>query len=132
VQQALIFVYVRVDLLMRYEPTRLKGRMKPEDLLLITGDEQIIRPPLATFCEQQSHDSIQFSLFCIATYHKLQIWLSGLYSLYTYGISVPGPHIGSGETPEKKKKKKLSQGKKGKKRPGEQQRRIPLEDGRMQ
>uniref|UniRef100_A0A8C3AZU8 EGF-like domain-containing protein n=1 Tax=Cyclopterus lumpus TaxID=8103 RepID=A0A8C3AZU8_CYCLU len=35
----------------------------------------------------------QFSLFCIAQYHKLQICLRGLYNLYTYDIPVPGPHI---------------------------------------
>jgi len=42
-----------------------------------------------------------------------------------YDIPVPGPHIGSGITP-KKSKNSLSQGNKGKKPSGEQQRRIPL------
>uniref|UniRef100_A0A8C2ZT58 PLA2c domain-containing protein n=1 Tax=Cyclopterus lumpus TaxID=8103 RepID=A0A8C2ZT58_CYCLU len=40
--------------------------------------------------------------------------LRGLYNLYTYDIPVPGPHIGSGKTPNKTEKKR------------EQQRRIPL------
>jgi len=72
------------------------------------------------------HNSIQFSLFCIAQYHKLQICLKGLYNLYTYDIPVPGPHIGSGKT------YKNYTGKKGKKPSGEQQKRIPLQDGQMQ
>jgi len=32
---------------------------------------------------------------------KLQISFRGFYSLYTYDIPVPGPHIGSGKTPKK-------------------------------
>jgi len=44
--------------------------------------------------------------------------------LYTDDIPVPGPHIGSGKTP--KKKKKPFHGEKWKKPSGEQQRRIPL------
>jgi len=47
--------------------------------------------------------SIQFSLFCIAHYHKLQMCLLGLYNLYTYNIPVPEPHIGSEKTPPKKR-----------------------------
>jgi len=43
-------------------------------------------------------NSIQFNLFYIAQYHKIQICLRGLYNLYTYDIPVPGPHIGSGKT----------------------------------
>jgi len=53
--------------------------------------------------------------------------LRGLYSLDTYDIPVPGPHIGSGITPRKYKKPFT-----GKKPSGEQQRRIPLQDGQKQ
>jgi len=41
-------------------------------------------------------NSIQFSLFCIAQYHKLRTCLRGLYNLYTYDIPDLWPHIGSG------------------------------------
>jgi len=44
------------------------------------------------------NSSIQFSLFCIAHYHKLQICLRGHYNLYTYDIPDLWPHIGSGKT----------------------------------
>jgi len=74
-------------------------------------------------CEQRG---IQFSLFCIAQYHKLQICLRGLYNLDTYHIPVPGPHI---RTNSQEIEKKPFTGKKGKKPSGEQQRRIPLQDG---
>jgi len=49
---------------------------------------------------QESDGFIQFNLFYIAQYHKLQICLSGLYNLYTYDIPVPEPHIGSQKTPQ--------------------------------
>jgi len=42
-------------------------------------------------------DSIQFSLFCVAQYHNLQICLRGLYNLYTYDIPDLWPHTGSGK-----------------------------------
>jgi len=44
---------------------------------------------------------------------------------YTDDIPVPGPHIGSGKTPQKSIQNSFT-GKKGKKPSGEQQRRIPL------
>jgi len=49
--------------------------------------------------------SHQFSLFFIARYQKLQIPLRGLYNLYTYDIPDLRPHIGSGKTPKKMRKK---------------------------
>jgi len=55
-----------------------------------------------------------FSLFYIAQYHKLRIWLSGLCNLYARDIPDLWPHIGSGKTPEKIEKK-LLQGEKVKK-----------------
>jgi len=56
--------------------------------------------------------AVEFSLFCIAQYHKLRICLKGLYNLYTYDIPDLWPHIRSGKTPKKSTQKKLSQGKK--------------------
>jgi len=73
-------------------------------------------------------DSIQFSLFCLAQYKKFWICLKGLFNLYTYDIPDLWPHIGSSKTP-KNKEKTLSGGKNGRKLWGEQQRRIPLQDG---
>jgi len=43
---------------------------------------------------------IQFNLFCTAHSHKLQMFLRGLYNLYTYDIPDLWPHIGSGKTPK--------------------------------
>jgi len=65
----------------------------------------------AVLAKQQSwqcslFNLIQFSLFCIAHYHKIQICLRGLYNLYTYDIPDLWPHIGSGKTPKKSKKTK--------------------------
>jgi len=51
----------------------------------------------------------------------------GLYNLYTRH-AYPWPYIWSGKTPKKKEKKTFT-GKKSKKPSGEQQRRIPLQDG---
>jgi len=48
---------------------------------------------------------IQFKLFCIAHYHKMQVCLRGLYSLYTYDIPDLWPHIGSGKTLPKNRKR---------------------------
>jgi len=39
--------------------------------------------------------AFKFSLFYTAHYHKLQISLRGLNNMYTYDITVPGPHVGS-------------------------------------
>jgi len=50
--------------------------------------------------------------------------LRGLYNLYTYDVPVPGPHIGSGKTPQEIEKKCFTE-KRGKKPSGEQLRRIP-------
>jgi len=47
--------------------------------------------------------NVQFNSVCRAKYHKLQIWLGGLYNLYTYDIPDLWPHIGSGKTPQKLK-----------------------------
>jgi len=48
-------------------------------------------------CNICGYYSIQFILYS----PKLQIPLKELYNLDTYGIPVPGPHIGSGKTPKK-------------------------------
>jgi len=60
---------------------------------------------------------IQFSLFCIAQYHKLHIFLRGLYNL-THTTSLTFD-LTSDQEQLRLKKTPL----------GEQQRRIPLQDG---
>jgi len=53
-----------------------------------------------------SPDNNQFTSFCVAQYHKLQIRLRGLYNLDTYFYILDlWPHIGSGRTPPKIEKK---------------------------
>jgi len=74
---------------------------------------------------------IQYSLFYGAQYHKLWIYLKGLYNLYTYDIPDLWPHIGSGKTP-KKRKNPFHRENIVKKPSGEQQRRIPLQGGQKE
>jgi len=65
-----------------------------------------------TICTNaRNTNSIQFSSFCIAHYHKLEICLRGLYNLYTYDIPDLWPQFGS-EKNSQEIEKNLSQGKK--------------------
>jgi len=53
---------------------------------------------------ESPNNSIKFSLFCLAKYHKLRTPLRECYNLYSYDIPDLWPHIGSGKTPQEKKK----------------------------
>jgi len=53
----------------------------------------------------------------MAQNHKLQIYLRGLYNLYTYDILLPRPHIEKGKTPQRNEKKHSRQEPAGR-RPG--------------
>jgi len=63
--------------------------------------------------------SIQFSIFCIAQDHNLQICHKELYNLYTYDLI-------SDQEKNPRNRKNAFMGKKGKKPSEEQQRRIPF------
>jgi len=66
----------------------------------------------------------------MAQYHQLHICLRGLYNLYTYNICPRTSHRIRNNSQEIEEK--TFTGKKGKKPSGEQQRKIPLQDGQKQ
>jgi len=74
--------------------------------------------------ELSSLAGIQFSLFYIAQYHKLQICLRGHFTICTHTSSLSQDLTSIQEKLPKNRKKPFT-GKKGKKSSGEQQRRIP-------